>query len=88
MAARVIEPEIPAVETPFDDVTVDVPLDYQGNEKMMYLNVNDHNFRIPRGRRVVLPRFAAEVLQRSLLQDLKARELIEKTSRDDNYFRF
>jgi len=41
------------------------------NRQPLYVNVNNHNYRIPRGIEVRVPRFVAEVVRNSQRQDME-----------------
>lgn len=43
----------------------------------LFVSVNDHNYLIKRGETVEVPRYIAEVIENSVLQDERTEELIE-----------
>lgn len=52
----------------------------------LYVNVNDHNWFIPRGEVVAVPRYIAEVVERSVLQDERTQLLIDGLSAKSERF--
>lgn len=65
------------VESPFDPVRIKLPRD-RNEGKGLYVNVNDHNWFIPRGEIVVVPRYVAEVIENSIKQDERTQALIDR----------
>ena len=52
----------------------------QADGRGLYVNVNAHNFFIPRGETVTVPRYIAEVVEHSARQDEHTAGLIDALS--------
>ena len=66
---------------PSPEDTVLLKLTRDRNEgRGLYVNVNDRNWFIPRGVTVTVPRYIAEVVERSILQDERTQLLIDELS--------
>ena len=50
--------------------------------KGVYVNVNTHNYFVPYGKEETVPRYIAEVLERSVEQDEATRMMIEQLESD------
>ena len=53
--------------------------------KGLYVNVNNHSMWIPRGEKVEVPWFIAEVLETSAEQDERTAALIDQLSNDSSF---
>lgn len=70
---------VPACGAPDDNVLLKLTRD-RNEGRGLYVNVNDHNWFIPRGEVVAVPRYIAEVVERSVLQDERTQMLIDGLS--------
>lgn len=51
----------------------------------LFVSVNDHNYLIKRGETVEVPRYIAEVIENSVMQDERTEELIETFGASANW---
>lgn len=62
---------VQAEHSKYELVTVMVPLGRAGEEQQIFLSVNGRTWLVPRGKQVELPAYAADVLKKTLRQELK-----------------
>lgn len=62
---------------PWEMVNIKLQRDRKSG-KGVYVNVNNHNYFIPRGELVAVPRFIAETLEHSADQDENTAQMIER----------
>lgn len=70
-----------AADDPWRKVKVKLHRDKRSG-KGLYVNVNNHNYFIPRGEVVEVPAFIAAVLENSATQDENTARLIERLTED------
>lgn len=78
------KPAATPANDPWEKVMVKLQRDRKSG-KGVYVNVNNHNYFVPRGELVEVPRFVAETLEHSANQDENTARMIERLGERANF---
>ena len=71
--------------TPHDRVKIRVHRNKNEQSKGVFVNVNNHSFFVPYGQTVEVPKYIAEVLERSMAQDEATAAMLETMSENSRF---